>query len=249
MYETLFFGKEKINLEKVDSTNTYLKQLLADSKDLIEGLVVITQQQELGRGQRGNYWQSEPNKNITFSLLIRPKISVSDQFMISKTISLGVVDFLIAEGIKNVTIKWPNDIYIENTKIAGILIENVLKGSSIDAVIVGVGLNVNQLWFANLPNATSLRLINGVEFDLEETLNKLLFFIEKRYLILKKLNFFSLDKDYIKHLFRINELHNYEISNGIVQGEIVGVSQSGKLQININGVVQEFDLKEVKMII
>jgi len=250
MYETLFLGNKKIKLEKVDSTNTYLKELLTKDRNSIEGLVVIADYQQSGRGQRGNSWQSEPFKNITFSLLLKPNIAIGDQFMVSKMVSLGVVDFLEAEGVEGITIKWPNDIYVQNAKIAGILIENVLKGNSLDSVVVGIGLNINQIVFDDeLMNVTSLKLIQSNDFDLDQILNKLLFFIEQRYLMLKNLNFFDLNKDYLEQLFRLNKLAKYEIKNHIIEGEIVGVTKLGKLQINIDGLIQKFDLKEVKFVI
>ena len=249
MYETLFLGNEKINLEKVDSTNTYLKRLVATNKKCMEGIVVTAKNQYSGRGQRGSYWQSEPSQNLTFSLLLKPNIAVVDQFMLSKVISLGIRDFLIYKEIKHVTIKWPNDIYVEDNKIAGILIENVLKGNRVEAAIVGVGLNVNQTTFGgDVINATSLKQIQSKEFYLHEMLQQLLFAIEKRYLMLKNLNFFDLNRDYVKYLFQLNKTSQYEVNHHIVQGEIVDVSKSGKLQININGVVKEFDLKEVKFV-
>ena len=131
MYQRLFIGNKLINLKEVDSTNSYLKQFLSDNNKEIEGLVVVTENQISGRGQKGNSWESEKQKNLTFSIYLKPNIVVHHQFLISKAISLGIIHFLGYLGLNNLKIKWPNDIYCENKKIAGILIENNIRENKI----------------------------------------------------------------------------------------------------------------------
>ena len=155
----IIFTKE--HLAETDSTNTYLQQLDAD-RHLPEGYIAYTDTQRAGRGQRGNSWESQPGKNLTFSLLLRPEhIPANQQFLLSQAVSLAATDVLnrYASGF---SIKWPNDIYWEDKKIAGILIENVLSGSTFARSIVGIGLNINQERFiSDAPNPVSLFQITG----------------------------------------------------------------------------------------
>lgn len=249
MFETLFLGKEFIRLKEVDSTNSYMKELLGNMPNKVEGVVIAADNQTLGRGQMGNVWESEIGKNITFSFLLKPKLKASDQFSLSKVVSLGVVDFLISLGIEDVKIKWPNDIYVDNNKIAGILIENTLKGSEIDNCVVGVGLNVNQISFLKpITNATSLQLLLKEEQNVEELLQRLLFFIEKNYLKLKALKYQEIDTTYLSNLYRINESHQFSIGGQEVEATIIGIASSGKLQLEMNDLVKEFDLQEVRFV-
>ena len=144
----IIFTKE--HLAETDSTNTYLQQLDAD-RHLPEGYIVYTDAQRAGRGQRGNSWESQPGKNLTFSLLLRPEhIPANQQFLLSQAVSLAVTDVLnrYASGF---SIKWPNDIYWEDKKIAGILIENVLSGSTFARSIVGIGLNITRSVSSAMP--------------------------------------------------------------------------------------------------
>src|ERR1035437_6675835 len=159
--ETIFIGKNCIEIEKTDSTNSYLSKLLGE-KTLFEGTVVITNRQEMGRGQRGTTWESEPNKNLTLSILLHPTfLRPDEQFQLNKAISLGVAGFVVGvlQVDVDVKIKWPNDIYIRNKKVAGILIENSVSGNNLQHSIIGIGINVNQEKFsAKLPNPTSFRI-------------------------------------------------------------------------------------------
>ena len=163
-----------IKLEETTSTNTYLDNLDVE-REQPEGCVVTTYSQIAGRGQRGNSWEAEPGKNLTFSYLLRPdQIAPQEQFVISQAVSMAVVDVLsrYADGF---SVKWPNDIYYRNSKIAGILIEHNLSGMSIARTIVGIGLNINQMQFlSDAPNPISLCQITGVEYDLDKFLYEVL---------------------------------------------------------------------------
>ncbi len=267
--DTLFIGHTIIRLEQTDSTNSHLLRLLNEEK-LAEGAVVITQKQEQGRGQRGTFWQSEAGKNLTLSILLKPTfLKAEEQFSLSKTISLGVLDFISSinhqpSTINHPKVKWPNDIYIGNKKVAGILIENSVSGNSISHSIVGIGINVNQEKFsAELPNPTSLKLISGKDlpaeafakagFDLEDCLSQLCSCIEKRYLQLRPQSLTpspkregGIDSDYLKNLYRFNEWANYNYKGENVKAKITGVSKIGKLVLEKeNGEKLECDFKEV----
>ena len=248
MYETIFIGKQIVIEENINSTNSFAKQLLSDvKKQVIEGLVVTTKNQDQGRGQMGTKWVSSPGKNLTFSLVLKPRIEVANQFLLSKVVSLGIVDCLIDLGIGNVKIKWPNDIYVDGNKVAGILIENTLSGKIIDNCIVGIGLNVNQEKFEEwILNPTSLKKITKKDFDLNKILQQLLYFLEKRYFQLKNNKFNLLDNDYLNQLYLKDELHLFTVENKSIEAMVIGVDQSGQLMLNEKGKIKAYGLKEVQ---
>ncbi|MEP2239590.1 MAG: biotin--[acetyl-CoA-carboxylase] ligase, partial [Maribacter sp.] len=172
-----------IKLDATQSTNTYLKDL-SFKKELDDFTVITTRNQTLGRGQMSAKWESESGKNLAFSIL-KNNINVPIQrvFLVSVCVSLAIVDALNRLGIPNLSIKWPNDILSGNSKIGGILIENILSGSKIKRTIIGFGLNVNQEVFKNAPNASSLKNIMGANFNLDSVFYSL---IEQLNLYLNK---------------------------------------------------------------
>ena len=160
-------------LETLKSTNHYLDNL---EPTPAEGRVIMTTNQTGGVGQQGNVWESEAGKNLTFSLLLKPTfLPIASRFMLTKAISIAILDFLKQElPDQEVYIKWPNDIYFKNKKIAGILIKNEIKGMMMGTSIIGIGLNVNQESFdENLPNPISMKMITGKDYDLEFILNEI----------------------------------------------------------------------------
>ena len=164
----------------LESTNTFASEVLKKA-ELQEGTVICADYQTAGKGHQGNRWESEKGKNLIFSIILYPSsVSPDDQFFISMTISLGICDFL--RGIlPEVKIKWPNDIYVRNDKIAGILIENTLIGNTIESCITGIGLNINQEKFSTvIPNPVSIRMITGKESDTFTCLKQLLNFLDNR---------------------------------------------------------------------
>lgn len=160
-----------ISLEECESTNNRLAEIAHQSP---HGTVVITSRQTAGRGQRGNSWEAEPGKNLTFSLLIKPEnVAAHDQFYISEAVALGIADSLRRRlpGIP-VSVKWPNDIYAGDKKICGILIDNSLSGNNIGHSIAGIGINVNQRQFrSDAPNPVSAIMLTGEEIPLDELLH------------------------------------------------------------------------------
>lgn len=164
-------------LPSVPSTNTWMKEHTAECA---HGFVVAATDQTAGRGQRGNFWEAEPGKNLTFSIMLRPdEIDAAHQFRISEAVALAVVEVLrrnLKEHVlpENVKVKWPNDIYVNDDKIAGILIENTLQGTRIQTSIAGVGINVNQTIFHSpAPNPVSMAQLAACSFPLPELLAEL----------------------------------------------------------------------------
>lgn len=247
--------KNKIlTLDAVDSTNNFLYQYAEHHANEPEGLVIAAKNQLKGKGQRGNSWHSESGKNLTFSLLLKPFIHTQNQFILSQLISLALIDFFntffIPIDTKKVTIKWPNDIYVGNNKIAGMLIENMIKKERITQSIVGIGINVNQVNFdSNIRNPTSLKKeLKNEFFDLSYLLHQVLYFINKRYNSYKTNNLLDLNNEYKHHLYLINQTANFSIKGKICKAKIVGVTKAGKLILHENGKRKDYDLKEIEFI-
>jgi BirA family biotin operon repressor/biotin-[acetyl-CoA-carboxylase] ligase len=232
---TLFIGHRVNVLDKVDSTNVYIHDLLAKAP-LDEGLIVWALEQYAGKGQRGSSWLSQPGANLTFSVLLRPHfLAIKDQFWLTKALALSVAEFVsdsLGAG-PDVKIKWPNDIYVNERKIAGILIENILEKSLIKYSIAGIGVNINQDAFdPSLPNASSLKLLAGKEFELRACLEKLCVSIEKFYLELRTSDYRKIDESYHKLLYRKDIWSKFSLNGKPTEGMIKGVSASGHLLIN-----------------
>lgn len=237
-----------LKLDAIDSTNTFLKGLCQEN-DVDDFTVVITDNQTKGRGQMNSVWESEKCKNLIFSVLIRFRsLEIKDQFYISKVISLAIYDVLTSILDIKINIKWPNDILAEQQKICGILIENSVKKSKINHSIVGIGLNVNQTVFGNLPNATSMKLIYNKSFDLNELLEMLVDSIKEYVTILNANDFDLIDSLYLKRLYKINVPTMFrDIKNTVFMGKILGVSPEGRLQIELEDeVIKEYNLKEIQ---
>lgn len=237
-------------ISATSSTNTYLKSLLSD-KQVQDELVIVAEDQINGRGQMGSVWQSERSKNLTFSMYKQfDDFDVKRQFYLSKVVSIAIKEVLDEFAIPEIKIKWPNDILSANQKICGILIENILQGNKIKGSIIGVGLNVNQMVFSELPNATSMKIVSNKDFDLDLLLNKLIQKIAQKSALIQKSQFYEIDNEYLNCLYRINQLSVFENNksqkfNGIIRG----VSEEGKLLIETEEQkVLPFGLKELKLI-
>jgi len=234
-------------LPETPSTNATLKSLYAKSQ-LPEGTVVITAYQTEGRGQAGTTWDSEKDNNIMLSVLLYPKfIHVADQFLISKTIALAILD-LIKKMLPDlpVRIKWPNDILVSGKKICGILIENGLKSEAIEYCICGIGINVNQLF--EDANRTSLKTITGAEYNLEYLEKQLFSHIEARYLQLRSKRD-AISKDYLEALFGLFETNTFQNLNTEkpFEGKICGINPDGRLMIETAEGIKVFGIKEINL--
>ncbi|MFT5165419.1 MAG: BirA family biotin operon repressor/biotin-[acetyl-CoA-carboxylase] ligase [Saprospiraceae bacterium] len=247
---TLFIGKVFLTMEKLDSTNTHAIELLSKNNPS-EGTVISAWNQADGRGQIGRKWQSEAGKNLTFSIIFYPDfLPAKQQFILNQAIALGVYDF-VNRFLDNVKIKWPNDIYVGDKKICGILIQNVLSGMNIQSSVTGIGMNINQAEFDNsIPNPTSLFLETNTQFDLMPLLGIFCEKIETRYLQLRAGNYSLIQNDYLKNLYRFQEPSLFQYTEGeIFNGKIVGLMESGKLIIHHNKGEESFDMRQVIFLI
>jgi BirA family biotin operon repressor/biotin-[acetyl-CoA-carboxylase] ligase len=243
---TLFLGKNLVFMPECHSTNTFALELCQQSPGSAEGTVVITANQSSGRGQRGNVWIVEPGKNLTFSVILRPSfLAIQDQFYLNIFSALAICDYLKEHSCESVRIKWPNDIYVREKKICGILIESQLQGSQITSSILGIGLNINQRNFT-MDTATSLNLETGRHYNLQDELELMLGFLEARYLQLRQLKLQSLKTDYLNNMYWINEEHTFQSQElGTFNGAICGLDPAGQLLIRIDGKEKAFGIKDV----
>lgn len=234
-----------IQLDAVDSTNDYAAALLKSTK-VSSGTSIVTKQQQKGRGQRSNMWTSQSGKNLTFSTIFFSALAVRQSFYLNIAVSLAVRKAL--EDLKIVAkIKWPNDILVGGKKICGILIENQISGDKINSSILGVGLNVNQKTFEDLPNATSIYEEIKEEIELLDIFDQLFGYLDFYLDLLQGSHFELLKKHYYQHLFQINELSNYQDAAGEFLGTILGINEDGLLLVQKEGTEtkREYDLKEL----
>jgi BirA family transcriptional regulator, biotin operon repressor / biotin---[acetyl-CoA-carboxylase] ligase len=245
----MIIGSNLIFLKNLTSTNTHAALILKNS-EVPEGTIVYTNYQSAGRGQAGNSWESEDGKNLLVSAIIYPSmVSPAGQFLISMAFSLGIREFL-REYIPDCKIKWPNDIYAWDDKIAGILIENSILDNKIQCTIAGIGLNINQEKFiSDAPNPVSLKILTGIEYDLEICLRKLALSLDKRYRQLIREEYANIKDEYVKNLYRAGEWQLYRDLNGIFTGKIISVDGSGLLLVEKeDGKVNGYAFKEISFI-
>ena len=222
-------NRQIIILEETESTNTYLKNLLSE-QPLEEGSVVIADYQTKGRGQTDNSWYSGKGENLLFSLVVYPvQVAANEQFIISRMASLAIKNTL-DQFTDDIRIKWPNDIYWQDKKIAGILIENNLQGKTIENSVIGIGLNLNQEIFPPyLPNPVSLKQITGMDSDKDAVLE---IFMREFFLLYRELQrgeISGIEDEYMLDLYRVNDYYWFEDANGKFQAQIENVLPSGHL--------------------
>ncbi len=248
----------RIALRQTDSTNNALREALQDQTmgELPDYFTIVAGYQIAGRGQQGNSWESEPGKNLLFSTLLHPSfLAVKDQFLLSRIVSLALIDLLEKYAPKETfTIKWPNDIYWKESKICGILIENDLQGDVLSDSIVGIGLNVNQLEFPDsLPNPCSLIQIIGYEVNLDECLIRFMACLRKQYKALREADGIAvadLEEQYQTALYRgDDDYYPFRDSEGMFRARIVQVQHDGRLVLaREDGTEQGYLFKEVEFI-
>ena len=252
-------------VEEVDSTNNWLKAAVAaDAAWLREERipVVWTGFQTAGRGQAGNGWESEQGKNLLFSLLLRqPPVPVEKQFLISMLAAVALWD-TVAEAIgkERLTIKWPNDLYWGDKKLAGMLIENTLAGSEIAYSIIGIGLNINQEhWIGNAPNPVSMRLITGQSYSPEKVLSRYMAHIETWLQRPQR----EWRPAYMQHLYRregwwrfverevsLTPTMNAQTTDGGFLARIEGITPEGELLLeHADGIRKAYHFKEIRYIL
>ncbi len=210
--------------------------------------VIVTKKQTNGRGQMHTKWLSEPNKNLTFSILLNNlKVKLYQQKYLNFAVSLAIYKVLKRLDLKNIAIKWANDIMSDNKKICGILIENSLKKDIVTSSIVGIGLNVNQTNFPeSIKNVTSLKLLKNKDFNLDDLLEKIVSEVKNwiQYLDTDKK---YLEDCYLKNLYKKDKVATFrDVNDNLFTGMIIGISKNGKLQIKFeNDTIQEFGIKEI----
>ncbi|MEO9478099.1 MAG: biotin--[acetyl-CoA-carboxylase] ligase [Cyclobacteriaceae bacterium] len=243
--KTLFLGKKVEYLTQCHSTNQELAGRLNTSK-ISEGHLILTDYQTAGKGQRGNAWISESGKNLLFSLALVPNfLEIKKGFMLNVIVGVALqkaLEHFVAGH--NVEIKWPNDIYIDNKKVGGVLVETSSDGGFLENAIVGIGLNVNQNHFA-ISTATSLSSVVRCSLDLDEVLEQVLLDIESQYLKLKAENIKSIMYDYHQNLRWRGEVHEFESRGETFSGEIIGINEFGKLMVKHTDELHSYDVKDI----
>ena len=256
MQNNTFFGlyspQNVIVLEEIHSTNDYAKELLTNFKPQIDLTAIMAKHQTAGKGQRGAQWLTQPHANLAVSIIHTPNnLSIHKQFNLTIASSLATYDVIKMYLDQEAFIKWPNDIMIQNRKIAGILIENKLAGQNIKHAIFGIGINIEQTQFHNdiAHKTTSFKLENSelhltkleIVHNLQERLNFYLNQVEK--------NFDVTFNTYKSKLYKRNLKTSYSIEGKVCEAEIIDVNQDGQLIMQINGDLRSFNLKEVNYLL
>ena len=237
----------------MNSTNAYASELVSKSKP-IEGSVISASFQFKGKGQIDRSWESDPDKNILCSVVLRPLfLEVKDQMVMNMGVALALHDFISLMVNRQVYIKWPNDIYIEDQKVAGILIQNTIRGKNIDASIIGTGININQTSFSeDIPNPTSVALINGSEYDLEKAYLQWFYCLEKRYEALKTNDFQKILEEYTRKLYRKNTTSTFVKldTESEFLGKITNADLKGRLHILCeDNEILKFNFREIRYVL
>lgn len=236
----------RVHLDSVDSTNSYVRRMLAQGEVLPELTLVDADEQTAGRGQTGNTWESQAGRNVQFSLVCHPHFLVAThQFALSEAIALAVAETVSGE------VKWPNDIYVGDCKISGTLIECDLSGNRIDTCIIGTGINVNQTEFlSDAPNPVSLAQLTNREYDREEILQAVIARFVSLYDLLREGGAETVHRMYRQNLYRREGLHPFEDREGRFLADIHDVEPSGHLLLRRqNRELSRYEFKEVRFVI
>lgn len=250
--ETLFIGCNTIFLDEVGSTNSYAIELLKNVNPP-EGTVIHTHKQTRGKGQRGNAWKTQPQSNLTASVILKPSfLTLKNQFYLSKITALACYD-LMAEFINpsqfDIKIKWPNDILVNKKKIGGILIENTYYSQKINHSVIGVGLNINQTNFESSLNATSLKILSNNNTPLNIVLNKFCKHLEVYFLKLRNNKFEEIDVNYLNKLYAFNTWQKFIVNDKENLFYVKSITEDGLLELEDElKQVFKFELKQIKWV-
>ncbi|MBO6023408.1 MAG: biotin--[acetyl-CoA-carboxylase] ligase [Bacteroidales bacterium] len=238
------------HFKTLDSTNAYLQRKQSETD--IRNWVVSADEQTAGKGMGNNGWESEIGKNLTFSLAIDMGFLPAErQFLLSEAVPLGIIEVL--DGIlptEKLSIKWPNDIFYENRKLAGILINSTIKANMMDVSIIGIGLNVNQMQFQDWPtHPISMKMITGEDYNLQPLLEQI-----AEHIIIKveqlKSNPTSIEQDYLKRLFRYRSWADYEIEGKTLRLFMTGIDAFGRLQlVDKQQELHQYEIKQIKFLV
>jgi len=243
---------EIIRKESLASTNSFAEQQLAEGK-IHKPCCIMATCQSAGKGQGVNSWVSEAGKNLTFSIVGFPEFMLAEkQFYLNKAVALSVAGF-VSELVpdKSITIKWPNDIYIEDNKTAGILIQTAIQKDRMKYAIIGIGINVNQEQFPEyLPNPTSIIQHTKTKTDLDGAIRRFLEIYQARYEMLMNKRIAETDRDYLRALYRFGQRSVFEYEGKRIQASICGVNEYGWLQLSMDdGKMLCGDMNKIKMVI
>ena len=239
-----------IKLDATDSTNAFLKRS-CKLHDVDNFTVVVAQNQTEGKGQRDSKWETERGKNLTFSILIKNGLTnINQVFNLNVMVAVSILEVLKVNEIIDLAIKWPNDIMSGNKKIGGILIENSIKANQKIESVVGIGINVNQTQFFNLPHVSSLSAVSQKQFNLEALLVQLCKQIELNFerMTFEQLYFWN---NYHTNLFKKNVVAAFEdVNQNRFMGIIQRVSEQGKLVVLVDDNLEKmFSIKEIKLLL
>lgn len=251
---TTLFPKVARWYDTLPSTNEAAIQDISARKGADAGAVYWTEEQSKGRGQGSNRWHATPAANLTISIVAYPShLPIDRLFALTQLTGLAVADTVrhfLPERAAEVTLKWPNDVYVGKQKIAGILVQNGLRGSQISWSVFGIGLNVNEKDFPPelTTTATSLRLLAGADFDREAVANRLFSAFSKAYELTSPARLPELDQAYHQSLYLRNTQARYRnLESGEIFAAIIrGVTPSGQLRLEMaDGREQLFSLREI----
>ena len=240
---------EIITLDATTSTNDYLLSLNTE-----RDLCVVTDYQSAGKGMGENVWESERGKNLLFSLLVHPLwLGIQKQYLMSMVQAVSLWEAL-SDYVENptlLTIKWPNDIYYKDCKLSGTRIDLNLQGMKIQDMVIGTGVNVNQLHFTGTaPNPVSLSQISGLTYSLSQILGSIIDAFERNYALLRSGAEQYIIRCYHEHLYRRVGMYRYRDIHGEFQAEMVGVASNGILTLRrADGTLSKYEFKELSIVL
>ncbi len=239
-------GNEIIEFTELDSTNNYAMTII--NRGMAEhGLTIRADYQTKGKGQRGNVWLAEESKNLLVSFILEMKSEkLANVYLLNCAFCVAIAEFLMLEyNLKNVSIKWPNDILVDNKKIAGVLIENILQGADWQYAILGLGLNVNQINFEISTPITSIKKETTINFYIKDVLKKLIKIINIKYKQFLN-NKEQLIIDFNQHLYKRNEYALIKRKNILIDTKVIEVKKNGSLVLEENGKRTDYQHKEIE---
>ena len=235
-----------LHLEKVGSTNAYLQEMPEQERI---SCVVYADEQSSGKGMGSNSWESQPGRNLTFSMGVNVSfLEAAHQFLLSQAVPLGLLDVLDGILPDGACVKWPNDIKVGDGKLAGILINSTIRGAMMGVSVIGIGLNVNQMQFQDWPtHPVSMKMILGRDVELETLLPQLVEAVDRRVQMLRTPEgVASVKEDYLKRLYRYRVWADYEVKGQKVRRYITGIDSFGRLEtVDESGTQYIYDIKEL----
>jgi len=236
LLRTTVIGQKMSYHKQLNSTNSYAKSL--SKADMHHGMIILTDHQKSGRGRVSRFWFSPPEKGLTFSLIILPKINIRKSGLFSILSGVAIAECLIEYGIP-VKLKWPNDVMVDGKKIAGILCESKISGQLVNAVIIGIGLNVNDKlneYPFDLQNiVTSLQHITGTNYRREDILTNILFHFEELYKLVTNKQESILVKKWLSYNQHLGQKITFHQNDTLISGLFLGITPYGEAIVEING--------------